>query len=264
MQKFASIIDDKEWSDILINMNNDISTICLSETEMKFLENVSLLEHMKTLGCGCEALSRYEELSVEGWFGDLWEKIKTFFINLWNKFVNFIKNIPNFIRPYMSRANSLRTRIGNDLHIKPNQQLLLLNPILVSKRDGEFKRFVVQLNADNVPAIIDSATNLPIKNTIKAEDNKLEQTLIVDDAAFCAYTDFLINMYNQIQSSIEMIEKSFNVELEKFKTSVQEQGITNIDFNKIVKDFNDDLLLITNFEKLMVETAKNLCKVQLV
>ena len=263
MQKFASIIDDNEWSDILTNMNNDIGAICLSETEMKFLENVSLLEHMKTLGCGCEALSRYEELSVEGWFGDLWEKIKTFFINLWNKFVNFIKNIPNYIRPYMSRANSLRTRIGNDLHIKPNQQLMLLNINLILKRADEFRNIVVRTNADNVPTLIDELTNLPIKNTIKAEDNKLEQILITDDAAFCTYTDCLINMYHSVQSSIELLQKSFNVELEKFKTSVQEQNITNIDFKEIVKNFNDDLLLITNFEKLMVETAKNLCKVQL-
>lgn len=258
MQKFASIVEDQEWNDILINMNNDINAIRISDVETKFLENVTLLEQFKAMGIGCEALSRYTEIATEGWFTDLWDKIKKFFVDLWNRFVNFIKNIPNYIRPYINRLNAVRNRVGMDLNITKAQEVLTLSIPDLIKRSTDSSRYNVKL-VNNVPTLL--CGDVPIRTMVNQMET-LTKMSISDNHLYCQYCDMLIETYNMFHQYIGQVEKQFRDVLEEFKTSNQENNITDVDYKEIVEGFNKDLLYITNFEKLMIESAKNLCKIQ--
>ena len=263
MYKFASISEDREWDVIRDSMERDINRIRISDTDMKFLENVTILETMQDIGKSFEVLERFNEIATEGFWGDLWDKIKKFFVDLWDKFINFIKAIPNFFRPYMARIANIRDRIGVTLTLKNPVDIMGYDFRVINNRVMAANTWKVILAGNpQVPTLVD-ANSLPIRTAVSPDVNKLEKVHLGDDQELVQYIGIVITYYNQLEHIMSELNNSFNVVMTEFQNKEQEQGITGTDYAKIVKDFNEDILYISNFAKGMLEAAKNICKIPL-
>lgn len=251
---------DQEWSTILFEMNRGLKNMCLSLTEQKFLDNVVILEDLKDIVEGCEELEIYKGImaSQENEEG-LWEKIKKFFVDLWNKFVNWIKNIPNWIRPYINRIIDMKARIGVTVTMTPAPQ----NFIGVDY--DELLNYYEALKKIKVIRTQEGTPLMVFENGQTVKDNfnpiKFKNIQIANDAELIKLIDLVVTYYHSWDNVTALLENQKEVIVKDLNESI-DAGLSTVDKAKVFQDWQNDIKKICDAQKQLIELAKNISNIK--